>query len=121
MSRIKSKNTGPELYVRKFIYSKGFRYRINYKLTGKPDIVFPGRKTVIFIHGCFWHRHGCKNSVISKTNRKFWKDKLDGNARRDKKVEKILKKDGWKICRMWECKIEKNPEKSLEKIIKFIT
>jgi len=119
MSRIKSKNTSPELIVRKFLFNKGFRYRVHYKLVGKPDIVFGNKKIAIFVNGCFWHMHGCKNSVLPKTGRKFWKNKLEGNVKRDKKIERNLKKDGWSIYKIWECELEKNPEKSLEKIIKF--
>lgn len=107
MSRIKSADTGPERSVRKFLYKNGFRYRINYHITGKPDIVFPGKRIAVFVNGCFWHRHGCRNSVMPKTNRVFWRKKLSANVSRDKKVEKILKKEGWSVYRIWECELEK--------------
>lgn len=120
MSRIKSANTGPERFVRKFLYKNGFRYRINYRITGKPDIVFPKRKIAIFVDGCFWHRHGCKNSVMPRTNKKFWRKKLSANILRDKKVKNILKKEGWSIYRFWECEIERNGKKSLMRLINYI-
>lgn len=120
MSRIRSGDTAPELIVRKFLYNKGFRFRINYKLEGKPDIIFPKRKIAVFVNGCFWHRHGCKNSVIPKTNRKFWKNKLAGNVRRDKKVQKMLEKEGWSVYKIWECELEQKRKKTLNKLIDFI-
>jgi len=120
MFRIKSRNTSPELSVRKFLYKKGFRFRVNYKLEGKPDVIFPKRKVAVFINGCFWHRHGCKNSIMPKTNRGFWKNKLESNVRRDKKVEKILKKQGWGIYKLWECELEQKKEKILKSLINYI-
>lgn len=118
MSRIRSKNTKPEIIVRKFLFSKGYRYRINYKLPGKPDIVFPGRRIAIFIHGCFWHRHSCKNFVMPKTNTDFWQNKIEGNVTRDLLVVKKLKADGWKVRIIWECELEK--EKKLKSLERFI-
>jgi DNA mismatch endonuclease, patch repair protein len=120
MSRIKSKNTSSELIVRKFLYKKGFRFRVNYRLEGKPDIIFPGRRIVVFINGCFWHKHGCDNSVMPKTNRKFWKNKLNGNVERDKKVQKILKKEGWTVYRIWECELEEKNSKTLNNLETFL-
>ncbi|MBU1032032.1 very short patch repair endonuclease, partial [Patescibacteria group bacterium] len=106
MSRIKSRNTKPELILRRYLHKSGFRYRVNYPLFGKPDLVFPKKKIAIFVHGCFWHQHGCKNSVIPKTNNAFWKEKLNKNVSRDKKVAKELKGKQW-ICKtIWECEIE---------------
>lgn len=120
MSRIKSKNTSPEIIVRKFLYKKGFRFRVNYKLQGKPDVIFPGRRIAVFVNGCFWHKHGCDNSVIPKTNRKFWKNKLNSNVARDKKVQKLLKKEDWSVYRIWECELEEKPCKTLKKLEIFI-
>ena len=120
MSRIKSKNTSSELIVRKFLYKKGFRFRVNYKLEGKPDIVFPGRRIAIFVNGCFWHKHGCNNSVMPKTNRKFWENKLDGNIKRDKKVQKILKKESWTVYEIWECELEEKNSKTLNNLETFL-
>jgi len=109
-----------ELVVRKFLYNKNFRFGVNYKLQGKPDIVFLRKKVAVFINGCFWHQHNCKNSVIPKTNHKFWKDKLNGNVARDKKVEKILKKENWIVYKIWECELEKKTNKTLKKLEIFI-
>jgi len=120
MSRIKSRNTSLELYVRKFLYKKGFRFRVNYKLEGRPDVIFPRKRIAVFINGCFWHQHGCNNSVIPKSNRKFWKNKLSNNIRRDRKVQKILVKEGWKTYRIWECELEERPSKALQRLEDFI-
>src|SRR5437868_14589153 len=87
MSRIREKNTSPELMVRKFLTSKGLRYRLHSsKVFGKPDIIFPSKHIAVFIHGCFWHQHGCKNSTVPKSNTDFWVQKLRSNVVRDKKV-----------------------------------
>lgn len=120
MSRIRSVNTKPELFVRRFLSSKGLRYRINYQITGKPDIAFTKFKIAIFIHGCFWHKHKCHYSVMPKTNKKFWADKLSANKLRDKKNEKALKKMGWHILTIWECDLSDFPEGTLKKIFRFI-
>ena len=111
MSRIKGKNTKPEMLVRKFLHKNGFRYRVNYsKLPGKPDIVLPKYKTVIFINGCFWHGHkGCKFFVVPKTRTEWWKEKINGTIERDKIKIKELEKMGWNIKTLWECEL--NPEK----------
>lgn len=108
MARVKSKNTKPEVYLRKLLWHEGLRYRINYKdLPGKPDIYLPGHKTAIFVNGCFWHMHeGCKLSTIPKTNYDFWKEKLTGNAERDKKNYKKLKDLGINVVVVWGCEIK---------------
>ena len=108
MSQIRSKNTKPELVVRKYLFTKGFRYRLHSKdLPGKPDIVLPKYRTVIFVHGCFWHGHeGCKYFVVPKTNTQWWTDKITGNNAKDKKAIKALKKDGWKVIVIWECNLK---------------
>jgi len=105
MSRIKSKNTKPELIVRKFLFSKGFRYRLNVKtLPGTPDIVLPKYKTVIFVHGCFWHGHeGCKYFVVPKTRTEWWLKKIANNTSNDIKYHDILAKEGWNIIQIFEC------------------
>lgn len=123
MSHIRSKDTVPEEIVRKYLFSKGFRYRKNdSRFPGKPDIVLPKYKTVIFINGCFWHRHeGCKNSVMPKTNTDFWKEKLSRNVERDRINYKKLEDLGWKIIIIWECQLEnKNLHSELDKIISVI-
>ena len=109
MSRIRSKDTKPELLVRRFLHSKGFRYRLHVKdLPGKPDIVLPKYKTVIFIHGCFWHGHeGCRYYVIPKTRTEWWLNKIQTNSSNDTKAEAKLLSDGWKIITLWECELKK--------------
>jgi len=108
MSRIRSKDTKPEMLVRKFLFSKGFRYRLHVKnLPGKPDIVLPKYKTVIFIHGCFWHGHeGCKYFVIPKTRTEWWLNKITTNKNNDEKAKRQLLKDGWKNITIWECSLK---------------
>lgn len=125
MSMVKSKNTKPEIYIRKLLWSKGIRYRVNYnKLPGKPDIFISKYNTVIFINGCFWHFHKkCKLSVIPKTNSEFWINKFKNNRDRDKNNYKKLKKLGKKIIIIWGCQIDKmmkNNEKTIKKINKII-
>ena len=107
MSKIRSKNTKPELALRKALFARGFRYRVNdTKLTGKPDIVLPKYKTVIFLHGCFWHRHeGCKYAYTPKTNTKFWIEKITSNSERDKINLQKLTDLGWNVITVWECEI----------------
>jgi DNA mismatch endonuclease, patch repair protein len=108
MAAIKGKNTKPEMYIRKYLYHNGFRYRLHDKaLLGKPDIVLRKYKTAIFVHGCFWHRHsGCKNAVTPKSNTEFWEKKLNGNVIRDKKNHQELTKLGWNVIVIWECQIK---------------
>jgi DNA mismatch endonuclease, patch repair protein len=108
MSRIKGKDTKPEMLVRRFLHAQGFRYRLHVKnLPGKPDIVLPKYKTIIFIHGCFWHGHeGCKYYVVPKTRTEWWLNKINGNVENDKKATKALKKEGWKIITLWECDLK---------------
>ena len=109
MSRIRSKDTKPELLVRRFLHKNGFRYRLHVKdLPGKPDIVLPKYKTVIFIHGCFWHGHeGCKYFVVPKTRTEWWLHKIGTNATNDSNAETHLKYAGWKIIKIWECELKK--------------
>lgn len=119
MSRIKGKNTKPEEIVRKYLFSQGFRYRKNDKrLPGKPDIVLPKYKTVVFVNGCFWHKHeGCKYFVWPKTNVEFWKQKIDSNIVRDKKQYEELRNDGWYIIIVWECELKKKQKsETLERL-----
>ncbi len=105
MSQIKGKDTKPEMLVRKFLFSKGFRYRLHVKnLPGKPDIVLPKYKTVIFVHGCFWHGHeGCKYFVVPKTRTDWWLNKINTNKFNDEKAIINLRKEHWKIIVLWEC------------------
>ena len=108
MSRIRSKNNAPEEKVRKFLFSKGFRYRKNDKnLPGCPDIVLPKYKTVIFVNGCFWHKHNCKRFVWPSSNEDYWKKKILRNVERDEINIKELKELGWKVLVVWECELKK--------------
>jgi len=108
MSRIKGKNTKPEMLVRRFLHGKGFRYKLHDKsLPGKPDIVLPKYKTVIFVHGCFWHGHKkCKYFVVPKTRTDWWLNKINGNIANDNNASQALKKEGWKILTIWECQLK---------------
>lgn len=110
MSKIKGKDTKPELLVRKFLHKQGFRYRIHVKdLPGKPDIVLPKYKTAIFIHGCFWHGHqGCKYYVIPKTRTEWWLNKINGNIAKDLLANEQLTIQGWKVIEIWECQLNKH-------------
>jgi DNA mismatch endonuclease, patch repair protein len=119
MSQIRSVHTKPELLVRKFLHAQGFRYKLHDKtLPGKPDIVLPKYKTVIFIHGCFWHGHSnCKYFTIPKTRTVWWRNKIETNKANDAKAMKSLRKDGWKVITVWECKLKKGKvENTLEKL-----
>jgi|TARA_Y100000310_G_scaffold317090_1_gene369565 DNA mismatch endonuclease (patch repair protein) len=109
MSRIRSTNTKPEMTVRSLLHRNGFRFRLHQKrVYGKPDIVLKKYKTVIFIDGCFWHRHvGCKFSYTPKSNTKFWKKKFRDNKKRDDLVNTELAQSGWKVIRIWECEVAK--------------
>ena len=117
MTRITSKNTKPEIIVRSTLHQKGFRFRLHEKsLPGKPDIVLPKFKTVILVHGCFWHSHKrCKRSNLPKSNRTYWKNKLAKNVKRDRQNRKALKKMGFKAYVVWECQTN-NIETVINKI-----
>ena len=119
MSKISGKETKPEILVRKYLFAKGFRYRINVKtLPGKPDIVLPKYKTVIFINGCFWHGHkNCKKAALPTTNFNFWKEKIDKNITRDRKNIRDLKKMGYNVIVVWQCTLTiKRRDETLEKL-----
>lgn len=107
MARIRSKNTGPEMTVRKLVFAAGYRYRLHVrKLPGSPDLVFPSRKKIIFVHGCFWHRHdNCASSRIPKSRADFWSEKLNGNKARDERNHEALLQLGWQILVVWECEL----------------
>ena len=121
MSAIKSKNTKPEIKVRKVLHSMGYRFRLHSKdLPGSPDIVLPKYKTVIFVHGCFWHRHeNCKYATIPKTRKEFWASKFKANIKRDKGIQEKIKNIGWQSVVIWECET-KNIDDLKEKLIDFI-
>lgn len=123
MSRIRSKDTKPELLVRKYLFSKGFRYKLHdKKLPGKPDAVLPKYKTVIFVHGCFWHGHeGCGYSAIPKTRTEWWSDKINGNSANDRKVAALLEAAGWNVLTIWECELKKTVlEQTMNRITEVI-
>lgn len=104
MSRIRSENTTPELLVRRLVHSLGYRFRIHRRdLPGKPDIVFPGRRCVVFVHGCFWHGHGCRLSSRPKTNSEYWAEKIRTNKVRDEQNIRALADKGWRVALVWEC------------------
>ncbi len=105
MSRIRAKDTKPELIVRKILFKNGYRYRLHSnRVVGRPDIILEKRKKIIFVHGCFWHRHeNCKYSTSPKTNKSFWNRKFDDNVRRDKYVREQLLKMGYELMIIWEC------------------
>jgi DNA mismatch endonuclease (patch repair protein) len=106
MSLISGKETKLEILVRKFLFANGFRFRKNVKnLPGKPDIVLPMYKTIIFIHGCFWHGHTCKRGTLPNTNIEFWKTKINKNIKRDKRNTIELEKQGWRVIAIWQCEI----------------
>ena len=107
LGSVKSKNTKPEVIVRKYLHNRGYRFRIAKKeLPGKPDIVLPKYNSVIFVNGCFWHRHdNCKKTTIPKKNIEFWKEKFENNKKRDQKNYEKLKETGWKVHVIWECDI----------------
>jgi DNA mismatch endonuclease (patch repair protein) len=120
MSRIKSKNTKPEILVRKFLFAHGFRYRLHStKLPGKPDIILPKYKTVIFVHGCFWHGHkNCRYFVVPKTRTEWWLNKINGNIANDKKKKLALKQENWKVITLWECELKPSVrEATLQKLL----
>lgn len=120
MSRIRSSDTKPEMEVRRLVYSMGYRYRLRVKdVPGRPDLVFRSRKKVIFVHGCFWHQHGCKQYKMPKSKLNFWLPKLRKNVDRDRTVEKKLQDSGWQSLVIWECQL-KERETVRENIRSFL-
>ncbi|MBE3119016.1 MAG: DNA mismatch endonuclease Vsr [Candidatus Atribacteria bacterium] len=122
MRRIHSKNTIPELEVRKIVHMMGFRYRLHGKLPGKPDLVFRNKKKLIFVNGCFWHQHpskGCQDARMPKSNLAYWDPKLEKNKRRDTETMRKLIEEGWGIMVIWDCQIEKRA-KLTNRIKKFL-
>ncbi|WP_019991390.1 very short patch repair endonuclease [Rudanella lutea] len=123
MSRVKSKDTKPELMVRKFLHAHGFRYRLHdKKLPGKPDIVLPKYKTVIFVHGCFYHGHeGCRYFVVPKTRTEWWLDKINSNKSRDKHNSQSIRDLGWNIISIYECRLKaKTKDQTLLDLLEFL-
>ena len=123
MSHIRSKNSKPEELVRKYLFSKGFRYRKNVRaLPGCPDIVLPKYKTVVFVNGCFWHKHNCPRFVWPSSNEDYWRPKILRNVERDRQNAERLKAMGWSVITVWECELKKKVyEQTLEELIEEIT
>ena len=124
MSRIKGKDTKPEIIVRSYLFARCLRFRKNDKrYPGSPDVVLPKYKTVVFVHGCFWHLHeGCKYAVMPKSNVEFWENKLYGNRERDQRNKKELEEMGWNVITVWECELKKEKrEQTLEELYSQIT
>lgn len=125
MAAIKGKDTKPEMIVRKYLFSRGLRFRVQIrKLPGTPDIVLPKYKTAVFVNGCFWHGHeGCKYFRLPKSNVEFWKEKIERNIERDRESMQALLDWGWNVIRVWECELRNkaNREETLNKIYNSIT
>ncbi len=122
MSRIRGKDTSIEVKVRKYLFNQGFRYRKNVKtLPGKPDIVLPKYHAVVFVHGCFWHRHpGCKDTTTPKTRTDYWKAKFEKNVRNDELHKEQLIEAGWRVFTIWECEVTKRFEETMNLLIEQI-
>lgn len=122
MSRVKGKDTKPEMLLRHLLWSAGYRYFLHRKdLPGKPDLVFPGRRKIIFIHGCFWHKHDCKSFSWPQSNADFWREKIEKNVERDLRNQKALCTLGWSWLVIWECQIRvRSSEGLLLKLQRFL-
>jgi DNA mismatch endonuclease (patch repair protein) len=121
MSRIRSQNTAPELLLRRMLHRAGYRFRLHRKdLPGKPDLVFPGRRRVIFVHGCFWHQHpGCAEGRVPNSRREYWEPKLARNQQRDAAAQSALKEQGWQCIVVWECEL-KNAGTAMKAATRFL-
>lgn len=120
MAAIKSKDTGPELVIRKALHRLGYRYTLHQRdLPGKPDVVFPSRWKALFVHGCFWHGHNCSKGRSPKTNRAFWRNKVRNNKSRDLRTSRALRRAGWSAMTVWQCQTG-NLERLVEKIVRFL-
>lgn len=114
MSRVRSRNTQPELHVRRALWNDGFRYRLHVRdLPGTPDLVLSKYRLAVFVHGCFWHQHGCKKSKRPASNLEFWNSKLDENISRDARKRKGLEDRGWTVTTIWECRLDSDTESLL--------
>lgn len=121
MSKVARQDNPQEILVRSFLFNKGFRFRKNYRrLPGSPDIVLPKYKTAIFIHGCFWHGHSCRAGNLPKSNVEFWNNKITNNKKRDRKNNRLLREQGWRVIIIWQCGISNkiNQQKVLKKLVK---
>lgn len=122
MKGIRSKDTQPEMIVRKYLHAQGFRYRLHARnLPGSPDLVLPKYRVAILVHGCFWHRHaGCKYATTPANNAERWKLKFDANVERDARKENLLRAAGWKVLVVWECELRRAPEERLRQLVSDI-
>lgn len=122
MQAVKSKDTAPELTIRRLLHGKGYRYRLHrHDLPGCPDLVFPSRKKVVFVHGCFWHGHNCpRGARIPKSNREYWIKKVGKNRARDSKARQELRVNGWKVLSIWECQL-KNMSTTVRRLVGFLS
>ncbi len=118
MSRVRGRNTAPELHVRRAVWAEGFRYRLHVrKLPGTPDLALAKYRLAVFVHGCFWHQHdGCRNAKRPSSNREYWDKKLDGNAARDARHRIQLEESGWAVATIWECSLKSDTESLLERL-----
>lgn len=122
MSGIRGTNTKPEMIVRKGLFKRGFRYRLHAKhLPGKPDLVLAKYNTIIFVHGCFWHRHNCRLFKWPKSNAEFWREKITANTQRDKRYNAKLIDDGWRVLIVWECALKGKKGQEVNKILDHIS
>lgn len=124
MARIRGRDTKPEMLIRRGLHARGFRYRLHARLPGRPDIVLPRRKAVVFVHGCFWHGHDCHLFRLPGTRTDFWRDKISGNRTRDAAVVLALHLQGWRTLTIWECsfrgKERLGPEEVLDRAADFL-
>lgn len=117
MSRVRGSDTKPERMVKKALWSAGFRYaRSRYGLVGTPDVILPRHKVVVFVHGCFWHGHGCKKSRLPNSNAEFWQEKIATNRQRDARAVRRLRKQGWKCYTVWECRLPSDIRRLIARI-----
>lgn len=122
MAAIRGKNTKPELLIRKALHHAGFRYRLHVRdLPGKPDLVFPKYRAVLFINGCFWHRHDCRLFKWPKTRKEFWEQKINGNLANDQRKTALLLEAGWRVGIIWECALKGKTRLPKDEVIQFLT
>ena len=120
MAAVKSKNTGPEMAIRRALHRRGFRYALHATdLPGKPDLVFRSRRKIVFVNGCFWHGHSCSKGHLPKTRIRYWSAKIDANRVRDRKAAKLLRQDGWSVMTVWQC-YTKDLDKLAGRIARFL-
>jgi DNA mismatch endonuclease (patch repair protein) len=120
MSRIRGRDTGPEILIRSMVHRLGYRFRLHRKdLPGTPDLVFPVRRSAVFVHGCFWHGHDCSRGHLPSSNVAFWEQKIGKNKQRDDRVRKLLRKEGWKVLAVWQCET-KDSSRLAKKLTRFL-